>query len=468
MRLSSYIILTLMASMTSLNMSAAIEITPGQLEEELNKSEIQEDLVISGNADIRDLVSLKSLPATVKSLDLQKLKINSYDSRTPAYLGKTFFKGNRLPAYIFFRSECNNIRIPDGINIIEAGAFAASDIEEIIIPEGVTEIEEFAFYDCKNLRYVTLPSTLTKIGKGAFANCPRLCEINLESTKVTRIPEKCFEGDSALENLELYQITEIGSQAFSSTALTTLYLPSVSRLDAYALAGMSFLSELTMNADAEFNEGVLMNNGNLVQVSGIPADVPALFAANCVSYVPADAIGRASSIGNFAFSNSAISEIVLGRDLTTVGKNILHGSDRISHIDATALGNYVPATEDEAFDSLDTSKIRLLVNDDSYDTWASHPVWGRFDVYTSTITGIENEGIADNAGITITIADGYVNISGKENLEMVRIWDTSGAILLTLKPDATTATVALESLPSGIVIVNAKSGMENKSVKLII
>ena len=452
----------------SLISAAALEVTPGELGNLLTQTTPEAQLQLSGSADIRDLIVLKSLPADVKGLDLTNLKLQTYDSKKAVYLGKTLIQGNRLPAYIFFRSAFSNILLPEGITIIEDGAFAGAEIESVIIPEGVTQIGDYAFYNAPYLKSVSLPSTLTKVGKGAFANCPNLTDINLSSTELKEIPERCFAGDSRLESLDLYNIDAIGTEAFSGTAITQLILPEVNYFAPYALAGMDMLAELTLNSNAKFNEGTLMNNRNLVQLSGTPDNVPPLFAANCVSYSPAEALTRATTVGDYAFSNSAVTELYLGANLTSVGKGIFSGVENLTSINATALGSNIPAADDDAFTGIEPSKIRLKVADGKTPEWQNDPVWGQFDVYDDMYSGIENPDLAQEvSGIDITLTADSIEITAPENIDIAALYDAEGKLINIINNAGNQTSLSLASAPSGVLILSVKAGNHSKNIKLI-
>lgn len=66
-------------------------------------------------------------------------------------------------------------------------------LSEVLLPAGLEEIEE-GWFALSDIRQVTVPASVREIGKGAFACCRKLAEV-------------CFEENSALEKL--------GSMAFA-------------------------------------------------------------------------------------------------------------------------------------------------------------------------------------------------------------------------------------------------------------
>ena len=63
--------------------------------------------------------------------------------------------------------------IPDGITEIGSNAFGSHhwSLTSVSFPESVRIIDDYAFYDCDNLRTVTLPDSVTSIGAHAFDQC---------------------------------------------------------------------------------------------------------------------------------------------------------------------------------------------------------------------------------------------------------------------------------------------------------
>lgn len=79
--------------------------------------------------------------------------------------------------------QCTNltkVSIPDGVELINSSAFAATKIKEITFPSSVKEICEFSFGHCYELISIHIPSTLTKISSRAFNDCDNIIEITVD------------------------------------------------------------------------------------------------------------------------------------------------------------------------------------------------------------------------------------------------------------------------------------------------
>lgn len=66
---------------------------------------------------------------------------------------------------------CTTVTIPADVKIIGRLCFAETDVEEIILPEGIEVIDAEAFACCVELRKINFPETLNVIGCEAFRAC---------------------------------------------------------------------------------------------------------------------------------------------------------------------------------------------------------------------------------------------------------------------------------------------------------
>lgn len=451
--------------------AAQIEVQrPGTLGEQLDGMTLtaQGKLALKGTIDVRDLLTLKDKGEEIGVLDLSGTNIAEYNYAKAAHVGRTHFSRKVLPSYVFFRSAYKEVILPKDLTAIDAGAFAGSEITAIEIPEGVEIIGDYAFYGCPNLDFILLPSSVKVIGKGAFSGCPKLEEVDMMETKVTAIPENCFADSPALGLVSFPSgIESVGSFAFKGTSIDEIILPKVKVLDPYALADMPMLRNVTLNRNAKYNEGTLMNNGRLERVSGVPTNVPALFAANCYSFVPSDILAGKSEVGNYAFSNSSVSELILGKGLNHIGDGAFSGMTSLTDIDAQALKGDLPEVSENSFSGIEPSSVKLKVDKNSVDLWRNHPVWGQFNVQSNTLTGVD-EIVADaQAGISIMLDGDMLKVTAPEPITGGGVFNIGGNALRYLPAGENVAEVSIEEISDNVLIVTVTTASERKTVKLM-
>ena len=139
--------------------------------------------------------------------------------------------------------------------------FGQLDLKDgvLTIPEGVTSIGERAFLGYTDIKKLVLPSTLIKLGDNAFQNC------------------------TGIEIIEFKN----GS-------------PSLTSISKYAFAGCKSLKEVNLP-------------GTITAVSDYAFD-------DCVSLANLSMPGVVK-IGIYSFRNTAIENLVMGNNVTTIEKN---------------------------------------------------------------------------------------------------------------------------------------------------
>lgn len=104
-----------------------------------------------------------------------------------------------IPNDMFSHSSISQIVIPGNIQRIGTRSFVASELTSVKLEEGVQAIEKGAFAMCDHLAYVELPESLEKIGDRAFAGSP-IKQINIPDG-IIYLDKEMF-GDN--ENIKIY------------------------------------------------------------------------------------------------------------------------------------------------------------------------------------------------------------------------------------------------------------------------
>lgn len=134
------------------------------------------------------------------------------------------------------------IKLPDGVQITDSGAFAGSGITSIELPASITEIKASMFKGCKNLTSVTAKGTITSIGSSAFSECAKLKEIP-DLGNVTSMGSYAFSGCEGLagQEVDLSGLTEIPGHSFDYTYISGVTLnPGLTSIDDWAFIGARF------------------------------------------------------------------------------------------------------------------------------------------------------------------------------------------------------------------------------------
>ena len=244
------------------------------------------------------------------------------------------------------------------LKIIGESAFYGSKFTSIVLPEGLEVIEDGAFHSCDYLQKIIFPSTLREIGKNAFRYCQSInqvvikdmaswCSISFENNYAN--PCKAGEGylydanEELIEHLQIPDdVTSISSFAFCDvTCLKSITFPEgLKEIAADAFVNCSgilqcYIPSILMwcqvkiaNSDAlprvEYYVG-----GELLTSLVIPASVatvPAHSFAGCQSLASVILENGVTAIGAGAFSGCpSLIAITLPESLTQIGESAFRG-----------------------------------------------------------------------------------------------------------------------------------------------
>ena len=113
-----------------------------------------------------------------------------------------------------FNGKCNmaNYHKVNGVLTLPWSDYA-EDITKVVIEEGVNAVGQMAFYEMPNLTEVVLADSVEEVRNYAFKNSTALTTINLEN--VARINEGAFYGCSSLTDVNLSTFVAVGEWAFT-------------------------------------------------------------------------------------------------------------------------------------------------------------------------------------------------------------------------------------------------------------
>lgn len=120
-----------------------------------------------------------------------------------------------IGAYAFLGSSVTAINFPHGAEIGNAAFEGCASLNDIRLPEGMEILSAGAFSNCSGLKSVRFPNSLTTLENAVFNGCSQLTELVLPEN-VVEIGMQCFDRCSALEKIVLPEaLKSIGGGAFA-------------------------------------------------------------------------------------------------------------------------------------------------------------------------------------------------------------------------------------------------------------
>jgi len=135
--------------------------------------------------------------------------------------GVLFTKEDRQLASFPFNSELTEYTVPEGIEIIGAGAFfGCSKLTDIRLPDSLKKIGKAAFFQCYGLASAAIPAGVAEIGETAYYECTSLAQLELPDA-LADIGSEAFKSCKSLENVRIPEnVTTIGKNAFNGCSAT--------------------------------------------------------------------------------------------------------------------------------------------------------------------------------------------------------------------------------------------------------
>ena len=295
---------------------------------------------------------------------------NAFDDEM---LGKITFDGPGKTNFFF--AEDGSIYNQDKTEMYYAGSGA---LGIVIIPKTVTALKPYAFANRTGLKKVIFEegSILTEIAEHCFEGCTALKEVeNLPST-LQDIKNSAFSGCSALSEIKLPDaVKTIGSNAFKDTSLQSIALPDgLQSLGGYAFMNCAKLTKLEL-PDKLSAFGIKVIQGTSVEEIVLPETITELSKEQfyqCTSLKHVIVKGNIAKIPEKAFMGcTALESITLPETVTAIDDGAFSGKDSViyfagpwekwpdqkgTQFAGAVIANYVqPTTKTEAFEVVEKS-----------------------------------------------------------------------------------------------------------------
>jgi hypothetical protein len=181
---------------------------------------------------------------------------------------------------------------------------------------------------------ITIPSTVTSIRNNAFDTCTTLKEVYIPGT-VKSIGDYAFRGCTALRTVTLNEgTTSIGKYAFSEcSSLSSMTIPATvtsGNLAFYNCTGLrSVIVKGTLDAKMFYKCEALRT----VDLSTSISEIPEWAFRECTSLTSIALPDNLKTIGEYAFSDTALAEIEFPSKLRIIESDAFLGCDELEKVD---------------------------------------------------------------------------------------------------------------------------------------
>ncbi|MBR6716779.1 MAG: leucine-rich repeat protein [Oscillospiraceae bacterium] len=346
----------------------------------------------------------------------------------------------KIDRFAFCSTACS-VELPEGLEVIEEGAFMSSGIERITFPDTLTRIGTEAFAFCTMPDFV-LPDSVTELGEGVF--CRTYLQSVALSSSLTEIPDDAFADADMTAIMIPDSVTVLGTRAFQNARVRSLTLPEgLEVIGDRAFAG--WMNEPFSIPDTVKKIGANAFADSYIQEIVLPDSVTEIGSGAFRSRTLESAVLSASltEIPDKAFANTHLQQITVPASVTRIGSGAFQGTE----LHNVTLSEGLQEIADSAFEDTPLESISL----------------------PPTVTKIGDRAFAESKLTYIEMPDSVEQI-GKDVFQNTKLESFSVPAAMKEIPDnlLKNCPVMYVKIPDGVTAIGAKAfaGTRLKSVVL--
>lgn len=240
--------------------------------------------------------------------------------------------------YAFQYTAKKNVVIPNSVTELGEGAYTnCYSLETIKLSSSITEIPNELFYNCNYLESIDFNgANIESIGRSAFYCCRLLENVILPDT-VLSIDAYAFEYCTALQAINLDEVTSIGSNAFEGcSSLNNIVLNDyLERIGDYTFSGCSSLESIILPEALKYIGYSAFSYCEKISEIVIPEFVKtisnnAFYYTNLSEIVIPDGV---ETVGSYAFGYcKALTDISLGKGINNLDYRAFYGCTNLENV----------------------------------------------------------------------------------------------------------------------------------------
>ena len=274
-----------------------------------------------------------------------------------------------IPANMLeFDTALEEVEIPGGAKALKSSELqGCSSLKKLTLAEGATDIEFNKSTWGTDGKALALEEIVINRGVsgGSYTNATRpliSCTTLKKATfggSITAIPASYFQGCSALEEVDLGPIMQLGTNAFDGTALKSVVVPStITNISSAAFANCPALVTVTLNEGTNNIDAMAFKNSGVISIN-FPATLTAIRAQAFQNTLLAGDLDLVAVkvVGDDAFAGTKLVSVAIPAVTNAIGSGVFRDGNTIASFSVDAANEHFKVNENGALCSIDGTRI---------------------------------------------------------------------------------------------------------------